>query len=906
MRSITARRRIFFTLGWPEYSREPASWRPGRRQASFSSLSSACPSRPIRSIDEKNDLVYNTLMKKLILTRGPQGVGKSTFIHRIGLGLHTLSADALRLSLACPELGSDGGWGISQAQNDKVWPMIMELANQRMSRGETLAVDAMFRLQSDVKPFAELAREHGYQLLIADFGGFPLDQARAQNAGRPIHARVSEPVLAKTFANFASTPFEPDALCRVEKWRLDDGTEGLAQRAMAWLKEPLSDFSSYEKVVHIGDLQGCLSVMIQPGGPLEFGFRDDTRYVFAGDLLDRGIENGALLRWLIDNIKGRDNVDLVWGNHEDHLHRFAQGKEAFAREFRDRTLPQLIEAGVTPQEAAALLARARGVLPYVWRGQKVVVTHAGLPGLPPCVEGEPQWHLLSMQQVSRGTGNYSDPVDQQWERNTSNETGRQWIQVHGHRNHGAESIQATPRSFNLEGEVEFGGSLRLAALDASGWSASSYRNTVYASWRSRFERAAKPNPGAAVSAEKEKDPLDISLPIPEWIRTPSADGTRLPEAALAVMREHSGVMEKPMPSAPHISSLNFTREVFFDKAWDDVVVKARGLFFNTENGEIVARGYEKFFNIEEPGRPEVTLEALEAGMQFPITGYVKENGYLGNIGYDAKTDELFIASKSTSSGDFAQWLREIFNSTVNAETQDRLRRYLRDAEASMVFEVIDPQRDPHMIDYDKPKLVLLDVFHRSSEPEKLGYEDLKKVGARFGLEVKRRAFEFKTFAAFQGWLKQASKDLAYRHSGGEDIEGIVFEDQKGFQTKAKLPHYSFWKRMRSTKDRLARLTLRKAELEASGGSGRNPQAMEKIERDMARCLNGDEHPLAQGFMAWCASKPVEELSKSVLELRRAYDAEVGIDPAHLKTHWRQFTQGGDEAPKAKPTKGPKV
>lgn len=842
-------------------------------------------------------------MKKLILTRGPQGVGKSTFLSQLGLGLHTLSADALRLSLACPELGSDGGWGISQAQNDKVWPMIMELANQRMSRGETLAVDAMFRLKSDLNPFAELAREHGYEMMVADFSTFPLETARAQNAGRPAHARISEPVLAKTFSNFAATPLANDAAYKREFWAEVDGTPGLIARVSAWVKEKVEDFSAYERVVHIGDLQGCLSVMIQPGGPLEKGFEDNTRYIFVGDLLDRGIENGVLLRWLIDNLKGRDNVDIVWGNHEDHLYRFAQGKEAMAREFRDRTLPQLIEAGITPDEAAQLLARARGVLPYVWRGQKVVVTHAGLPGLPPCVDGEPQWHLLSMQQVSRGAGRYSDPIDQQWERNTGDEIGGQWIQVHGHRNHGAESIQATERSFNLENEVEFGGNLRLATLGATGWIGSSYRNSVYASWRSRFERSNKNPSGASMTTEIEKDPLDINLPIPEWIRSPSADGSRIPADALAAMREHSGVLEKPMPSSPHISSLNFTRDVFFDKKWDDVVVKARGLFFNTETGEIVARGYEKFFNIDE--RPETKMDALGASLAFPITGYVKENGYLGNIGYDAKTDELFIASKSTAAGDFALWLREIFNATVPADTQDRIRRYLRDAEASMVFEVIDPQRDPHMIDYERPKLVLLDVFHRSSVTEKLPYEDLKKVGARFGLEVKRRAFEFKAFAAFDGWLKSATKDLTYRHSGGEDIEGIVFEDQKGFQTKAKLPHYSFWKRMRSTKDRWARLTQKRAELEAQGGFERNPQGVERVERDLLRCLEGDEHPLAKSFMAWCATKTAPELAGDIISLRKSYDKEVGINPDHLTVHWKQFTQNDQEKPAGSSPKAPK-
>jgi tRNA splicing ligase len=45
-------------------------------------------------------------------------------------------------------------------------------------------------------------------------------------------------------------------------------------------------------------------------------------------------------------------------------------------------------------------------------------------------------------------------------------------------------------------------------------------------------------------------------------------------------------------------SLNFTRDAFFDKEWNDLTVRARGLFVNTVTKEIVARSYEKFFGEE--------------------------------------------------------------------------------------------------------------------------------------------------------------------------------------------------------------------------------------------------------------------------------------------------------------------
>jgi hypothetical protein len=113
----------------------------------------------------------------------------------------------------------------------------------------------------------------------------------------------------------------------------------------------LRDLSDYRAVVHVGDLQGCRTVLDRPGFPLANGLRDDVFYVFAGDLVDRGIENGDVLRWWLDHAAGRSNVTLLWGNHEDHLHRWSRGMAPVSQEFAARTLPQLEAAGIRPEEA---------------------------------------------------------------------------------------------------------------------------------------------------------------------------------------------------------------------------------------------------------------------------------------------------------------------------------------------------------------------------------------------------------------------------------------------------------------------------------------------------------------------------------------------------------------------------
>ena len=76
-----------------------------------------------------------------------------------------------------------------------------------------------------------------------------------------------------------------------------------------------------------------------------------------------------------------------------------------------------------------------------------------------------------------------------------------------------------------------------------------------------------------------------------------------------------------------VSSFNFSREAFYKKHWDEISTKARGLFINTKTNKIVARSYDKFFAVDE--RNETRISNLQNTLKFPMTAYLKENGFLG-------------------------------------------------------------------------------------------------------------------------------------------------------------------------------------------------------------------------------------------------------------------------------------
>ncbi|MDW9478987.1 AAA family ATPase [Sinorhizobium meliloti] len=784
-------------------------------------------------------------MRKLVVFRGHQGSGKSYTIEALGLGEWTLSSDAIRSVVASPMLTSDGRMIINQDVNQQVFGMLHDLANQRMRRGETLIIDTTGMQISDFATWRRLAREHRYQTAFVDLSGVSLETALARQEGRHDLRKVPRTSLERFLKIMKDNPLTVEDPAR-ETLILGDEAGSQIAALRSWLEVPVPDLSRYTSVVHVGDIQGCYSVLAGPEGPLANGFRDDTFYVFVGDLLDRGIENGKVLRWFVDNAVGRENIVLMHGNHEDHLHRWSRGHDPVSNEFAYRTLPQLEAEGLTPADADRVCDMAREFFLYTHDDRKVLVNHAGLSTLP----GDP-WRV-SLEQYSRGTGNWSDDVDSQYAANVHGV-----FQVHGHRNEKGVPIRATSLSFNLEDSVEFGGNLRTCTLTRDGWTARSYKNKVFRPLAARLALETISNPA--------DNRLKIRKRYPDWITKQEPSQKFFDAGLLEQMKQHSGVMEKTSKAFPHVVSLNFTHNVFYDKAWDDVVVKARGLFLDGETSEIVARGYDKFFNIGELESTQV--DVLAETLRFPVTVYLKENGYLGNLGYDARNDVPLVASKSTPDGDFAGWFRDILADKVSPTSFERLRRYLRDTESSMTFEVIDPVNDPHIIEYDEANIVLLDVVRRATDFRKASYETVKEVGDYFGLDVKQRAMRLENKIQFLAWYRKAEKQGLAHTFNKKPVEGFVIEDASGFMTKWKAPYYRFWKQMRTQHNRVRKM-LENSQMPKNAATaigGRNWMTEEMIEN-------------ALDFNGWLLERTPETIGANIIEARNMYVADRELSP----------------------------
>lgn len=673
-------------------------------------------------------------MRILLLLRGSAGCGKSTWIEQNGLKPYTLSADDIRLLCQSPIMQVDGTEGISQANDNVTWKTLFNLLEVRMQKGEFTVIDATNSKTSEMNRYKEMCGTYRYRIFCVDFTDIPIEEVKKRNANRDELKRVPDEVIDKMYSRFVTQKI-PSGIKVIKPNELDT----------IWMK--LFDMSEYKRIHHIGDTHGCNTVLqkyLSDNG----GIKDDEFYIFTGDYIDRGLENADVVKFLI-SIMNKKNVLMLEGNHEKWLWVYSHDGVSKSKEFELITKPQLEKAKINKKDIRQLYRKLGQCAYYKYDDNIFLVTHAGLSTLPENLS------YVATDQMIRGVGGYNDveKVAETFLQTTSENV----YQIHGHRNTKCLPIQVNERVFNLEGKVEFGGSLRCVQVDKYGIHIVETENTVYKT--------------------------------PEIMSEQSVASSSIADTIIA-LRSNKYIKEKKYDN---ISSFNFTNKAFYDKIWDEQTTKARGLYIDTMKGKVVARSYEKFFNINE--RPETKFDMLQHKLQFPVTAYVKENGFLGIVSYNEYEDDLFIASKSTIDSQFAQWLKEMLYEKVSAENIEKMKEFIKEHNVSFVFECVDMKNDPHIIEYPNSELFLLDIVHNDINFSKYEYDTMVDIANQFGITPKEKAFEIATWQEFYDWYFDVlEEDYEYN---GRKIEGFVIEDSVGYMTKLKLTYYNFWKFMRN-------------------------------------------------------------------------------------------------------------
>lgn len=190
---------------------------------------------------------------------------------------------------------------------------------------------------------------------------------------------------------------------------------------------------------------------------------------------------------------------------------------------------------------------------------------------------------------------------------------------------------------------------------------------------------------------------------------------------------------------------------------------------------------------------------LKELMEFPAVCYSKANGYLGIVGLDRNRNELYVSSKATVKGKYAEMLQGLVNS-LGAEKNLFLKSYLKKNKVTLVFEAVKYKEDPHIIKYTEDKLVLLAVIENEVHYKEKSYEETVYVADRLGVEVTEPLVTLNNWEEFKVFYRDCMNEDVYDMDESH-IEGYVIKCINGFNVKLKMPYYNYWKRFRGLIDR---------------------------------------------------------------------------------------------------------
>ncbi|EHV5278461.1 AAA family ATPase [Staphylococcus pseudintermedius] len=715
-------------------------------------------------------------MKQLVLLRGAPASGKSTFLKENGLEPFALSPDVLRRQCSAPVVNELGQLVTSQENDGKVWKLLFEILEERMKNGDFIIVDATHSTAKLINKYKQLRASYGYRTYVVNFDT-PLETCLERNKQRKEYEFVPEEAIEnihkrlkhENIPSFAKV-LKPEELLEEIEWKVQD-------------------FNQFDKVKVIGDIHGCYTALSKLITYEEVADNQNTAYVFVGDLFDRGLENVKVFE-LIESIYNLPNVFLIEGNHERHLRNYVKvydelidelgyslgnvKKDVYnkiykhfkARGFIQTTLKEFLDAEITKDRVKPILKKLLQCLYFELNGTQYIVTHGGI--LPNMV---PHLNLVSTNQLINGIGGYEFEIDDEWTENDFYMIQNYITQIHGHRNLYRIPLDADASSINLEGRVEKGGHLRAITITKGNpfiknkIETHEIKNDVFDSkW---------------LISDDYTEKLDVELTVEQFI-----DAAKSDRKYIKVQNQYDNVY-----------SVNFTPKLFSSGKWNQLAVHARGLFVKDDGiGSVVkGRAYNKFFNIDE--NKENKLDKLIDKLKFPVKAYRKENGYLGIMFYDNDVNEIVYASKSkthkaSSDNQYALWFKDIVENTLSADKLKLLKNELKEYDASAVFEVIDFENDPHVVKYERSKVVLLDVVKNQLQFERVNEDYSRELAGMIGLEHKELEFTFDNWQEFFQWYKTQIKNLDVKH------EGWVLEDSKGFMLKIKTKWYKDWKYIR--------------------------------------------------------------------------------------------------------------
>jgi RNA ligase len=192
-----------------------------------------------------------------------------------------------------------------------------------------------------------------------------------------------------------------------------------------------------------------------------------------------------------------------------------------------------------------------------------------------------------------------------------------------------------------------------------------------------------------------------------------------------------------------LSIWNYTPEVQYGQLWDEITLQCRGLVTDNE-GNVVARPFKKFFNIEE-GKHTPTEE-------FEV--FEKMDGSLGIV--FKYNGEVIYATRGSFSSDQSKWMSNYGNENNFKDILVEGFTYL--------FEIIYPE-NRIVVDYNgEEKLVLLGIINTETG-EEVPHNDLFE-----GFDVVKKYDGIRDYSELKGKVDNNAEGFVVRFSNGDRMK----------------------------------------------------------------------------------------------------------------------------------------
>ena len=230
--------------------------------------------------------------------------------------------------------------------------------------------------------------------------------------------------------------------------------------------------------------------------------------------------------------------------------------------------------------------------------------------------------------------------------------------------------------------------------------------------------------------------------------------------------EEGLISEQIHPEDANIRIYNYTPIVQFDKKWDDITMKCRGLIMNIQTGEILSNPFPKFFNWEE----HIQLGKNIPG-EIPIV-QEKVDGWLGILYW--LDNKPYIATRGSFTSIGAVWATDWFRKNVWWEKWTDA-----DKAWTVLFEIVC-QETKIVVQYDFEGLVYLAERNIKTGEDRITTDDFHEyVQLRDGTTMKAARILKNNNISYES-LKLLEKP---------NSEGFVLVWPSGLRLKIKFTEY---------------------------------------------------------------------------------------------------------------------